>query len=81
MKNNSNNEQALMNNTKKASWKMMQKANQKRIQAEANARRKEVKSWELVVRSVKYRKAVAKESYGRLTQILEGEFFARYFST
>ena len=75
MKNNSNNGQTVMNNTKKASRKMMQKANQKRIQAEANARRKVAKSWELVARGVKYRKAAAKESCGRLTQILEGELF------
>jgi len=75
MKNNSNNEQTVMNNTKKASRKMMQKANQKRIQAEASARRKVAKSWELVAKGVKYRKAAAKESCGRLTQILEGELF------
>ena len=81
MKNNSNNEKTMKNNTMKTSRKMMQKANQKRIQAEANARRKVAKSWELVARGVKYRKAAAKESCGRLTQILEGEFFARYFST
>ena len=75
MKNNSNNGQKVMNNTKKASRKMMQKANQKRIQAEANARRKVAKSWELVARGIKYRKAAAKESCGRLTQILEDELF------
>lgn len=75
MKNNSNNGQKVMNNTKKASRKMKQKANQKRIQAEANARRKVAKSWELVARGIKYRKAAAKESCGRLTQILEGELF------
>jgi len=75
MKNNSNNGQTVMNNTKKASRKIMQKANQKRIQAEANARRKVAKSWELVARGVKYRKAAAKESCGRLTQIMEDELF------
>ena len=75
MKNNSNNGQTVMNNTKKASRKMMQKANQKRIQAEANARRKVAKSWELVAKGFKYRKAAAKESCGRLTQILEEELF------
>lgn len=75
MKNNSNNEKTVMNDTKKASRKMMQKANQKRIQAEANARRKVAKSWELVARGIKYRKAAAKESCGRLTQILEEELF------
>ena len=53
MKNNSNNEQTVMNNTTKASRKMMQKANQKRIQAEASARRKVAKSWELVAKGVK----------------------------
>lgn len=75
MENNSNNGQTVMNNTKKASRKMMQKANQKRIQAEANARRKVAKSWELVGKVFKYRKAAAKESCGRLTQILEEELF------
>ncbi|MGM9686437.1 MAG: hypothetical protein ACI3YI_09485 [Bacteroidaceae bacterium] len=75
MKNNSNNGQTVMNNTKKASRMMIQKANQKRIQAEANARRKVAKSWDLVARGVKYRKAAAKESCGRLTQILEEELF------
>ena len=79
MKNNSNNGQTVMNNTKKASQKMMQKANQKRIQAEANARRKVAKSWELVARGVNYRKAAAKESCGRLTQILEEELFDGIF--
>lgn len=75
MKNKSINTQDVMNNTKKANRKVLQKANQKRIQAEANARRKVAKNWELVARSVKYRKAAAKESCGRLTQILEEELF------
>lgn len=75
MKNNSNNGQTEMNNTKKANRKMMQKANQKRIQAEANARRKVAKSWALLAKGVKYRKAAAKESCDRLTQILEDELF------
>ena len=66
-KNNSNNGQTEMNNTKKA--------NEKRIQAEANARRKVAKSWALVTQGIKYRKAVAKESCDRLTQILEEELF------
>lgn len=75
MKNNSNNGQKVMNNTKTASRKMMQKANQKRIQAEANARRKVAKSWALVAKGGKYRKAAVKESCDRLTQILEEELF------
>lgn len=74
-KNNSNNGQTEMNNTKKANRKMMQKANQKRIQTEADARRKVAKSWALVAQSVKYRKATVKESCNRLTQILEEELF------
>lgn len=75
MKNNSNNEKTVMNSSKKANKKMRQKANQKRIQAEANARRKLAKSWALVTQSVKYRKAAVKESCDRLTQILEEELF------
>lgn len=58
---------------------MNKKANQKQVmkskKAEANAQRKVAKSWELVARSGKYRKAAAKESCGRLTQIMEGELF------
>ena len=75
MKNNSNNGQTVMNNTKKANKKMMRKANQKRICEEANARRKVAKSWALVTRGVKYRKAAAKESCDRLTLLLEEELF------
>ena len=79
MKNNSNNGQTEMNNTKKPNRKMMQKANQKRIQAEANARRKVAKSWALVAQGVKYQKAAVKESCDRLTQILEEELFDGIF--
>lgn len=75
MKNNCNNGQTEMNNAKKANRKMMQKANQKRIQAEANARRKVAKSWALVAQGIKYRKAAVKESCDRLTQIMEEELF------
>ena len=65
----------MMNNTKKTNKKMIQKANQKRILAEANARRKLAKSWALLAKGVRYRKAAAKESCERLTQILEEELF------
>jgi len=75
MKNNSNNGQTEMNNTKKANRKMMQTATQKRMQAEANARRKVAKSWALVAQGAKYRKAAVKESCDHLTQILEEELF------
>lgn len=67
MKNSSNSGHKEMNSPKKA--------NQKRIQAEASARRKVAKSWALVAQSVKYRKAAVKESCDRLTQILEEELF------
>lgn len=67
MKKSSNSVHKEMNNTKKA--------NQKRIQAEANARRQVAKSWALVAQSVRYRKAAVKESCDRLTQILEEELF------
>lgn len=73
MKNN--NGQTVMNNTKKANKKMMQKANQKHIQAEANARRKVAKSWALLAKGVRYRKAAAKESCERLTLLIEEELF------
>ena len=75
MKNNINNGQTVMNNTKNVNKKMVQKVNQKCIQAEANARRKVAKSWALLAKCVRYRKAAAKESCDRLTQILEGELF------
>ena len=75
MKNNSNNGQTVMNNTKKANRKMMKKAHQKRILAEANARRKLAKSWALMAKGIKYRKAAVKESCDCLTQILEEELF------
>ena len=65
----------MMNDTKKTNKKMMQKTNPKRIQAEANARRKVAKSWALLVKGVKYRKAAAKESCDRLTLLLEEELF------
>ena len=64
-----------MNNSGKATKKMMQKANQKRIQAEANARRKIAKSWALLAKGVKYKKAAIKESCDRLTLIMEEELF------
>lgn len=63
-----------MNNTKKANRKMMLKANQKCIQAEADARRKVSKSWALVAQGANYRKAAVKGSCNRLTQILEEVF-------
>lgn len=75
MKNNSNNTQDVINNTKKAKRKIMQKASQKQIQSEANVRQKVAKSWALVTRSNKYRKAAVKEPCDRLTQILEEELF------
>ena len=78
MKNNSDNRQTVMNNTKMAN-RMMKKVNQKRIQAEANARRKVAKSWAIVARCIKYRKAAVNESCGRLTQILEEELFDGIF--
>ena len=66
-KNNRNNGQTVMDNTKKA--------NKKSIQTEANARRKVAKRWALVAQGVKYRKAAVKESCDRLTKILEDELF------
>ena len=70
-----NNAQTEMNNTKKANKKIMQKTSQKRIQAEANARRKVAKSWALLAKGVKFRKVATKESCDRLTLLLEEELF------
>lgn len=75
MKDNIKNGQKEMNNTKTANRKMMQNANQKRVYAEANARRKVAKRWTLVAQGVKYRKAAVKESCDRLTRVLEEELF------
>ena len=73
------NKQTEMNNTKLANLKMMEKAKQKRIQAEANARREVAKRWVHVAQGVKYRKAAMKASCERLTKILEDELFDGIF--
>lgn len=54
------NEQTEMSDRKKINRKTIQKANQKRIQAEANARRKVNRSWEKVGHTPRYRSASAK---------------------
>lgn len=64
-----------MKNNSTMDRNMMQKANHKRIQKEANARRKVAKSWALVSQGIKYRKAAVKESCDRLTLVLEEELF------
>lgn len=73
MKNNST--QVAMNTPRKESKRKKQMATQKRIQAEANARRKVAKSWDVLGHSTKYRKAAAKESCARTTRSLEYDVF------
>lgn len=75
MKNNSVSSQVMMNNSKRESRRNKQKAAQKRIQAEANARRRVAKSWDVLGHSSKYKKAAAKESCTRTTRSLEDDIF------
>lgn len=79
MKNDSINTKNVKNNSEKVARKKMQKVNKKRIQAEANARRRIAKSWALLGKSVKYRKAAAKVSCKRLTHLMEKELFDGIF--
>lgn len=68
MKNNSNKTQSLRNaNSKENRKKVTQK------QAEANARRKEAKSWASLVHGVKYKEATAKYSCNLATMQIEDE--------
>ena len=75
MKNNSKNSQVVMNTSKREDKRKKQKMAQKRIQAEANARRRVAKNWDVLGHSAKYKKAAAKESCARTTQSLEDEVF------
>ena len=75
MKNNSTSSQVVTNTSKRESRRNKQKAAQKRIQAEANARRRVAKSWDALGHSNRYKKAAAKESCTRTTQSLEDEIF------
>ena len=75
MKNNSKSSQVVMNTSKREDKRKKQKTAQKRIQAEANARRRVAKSWDILGHSAKYKKAAAKESCTRTTQSLEDEIF------
>lgn len=68
MKNNSNKTQSLRNaNSKENRKKVTQK------QAEANARRKEAKSWASLAHGVKYKESTAKYSYNLATMQIEDE--------
>lgn len=62
-----------MSDRKKANRKTIQKANQKRIRTEANARRKVNKSWEKVERTMRYRSASAKYMCDTITWKIEIE--------
>lgn len=62
-----------MSDRKKANRKTIQKANQKRIRTEANARRKVNKSWEKVEHTPRYRSASAKCVYDTITRKIEIE--------
>lgn len=75
MKNNSTSSQVVMNQLKRESKRKKQEAAQKRIQAEANARRRVANCWDVLGHSSKYKKAAAKESCTRTTQSLEDEIF------
>lgn len=68
-----NNGQTEMSNRKKVNRKTIQKANPKRIQAEANARRKVNKSWEKVEHTPRYRSASAKYMCDTITRKIEIE--------
>jgi len=68
--NNSNHTQVVMNANSKASKKKVT-----RKQAEANARRKEAKSWALLAHGVKYKEAAAKHSCNLATMQIEDELF------
>ena len=62
-----------MSDRKKANRKTIQKANQKRIRTEANARRKGNKSWEKVEHTPRYRSASAKYVCDTITRKIEIE--------
>ena len=62
-----------MSDRKKTNRKTIQKANQKRIRTEANARRKVNKSWEKVESTPRYRSASAKETCDTITKKIEIE--------
>lgn len=62
-----------MSDRKKANRKTIQKANQKRIRTEANARRKVNKSWEKVEHTPRYRSASAKYVCDTITRKIEIE--------
>ena len=68
-----NDRQIEMSDRKKANRKTIQKANQKRIRTEANARRKVNKSWEKVEHTPRYRSASAKYVCDTITRKIEIE--------
>ncbi len=68
-----NNRHIEMSDRKKANRKTIQKANQKRIRTEANARRKVNKSWEKVEHTPRYRSASAKYVCDTITRKIEIE--------
>ena len=68
MKDNSNRGHKEDNSAKETNRKMFQKAKYKRIQKEANARRKINKSWEKVESTPRYRSASAKEVCDTITK-------------
>ena len=73
MKDNSNRGHKEDNSAKETNRKMFQKAKYKRIQKEANARRKINKSWEKVESTPRYRSASAKEVCDTITKKIEIE--------
>ena len=73
MKDNSNRGHKEDNSAKETNRKMFQKAKYKRIQKEANPRRKINKSWEKVESTPRYRSASAKEVCDTITKKIEIE--------
>ena len=73
MKDNSNRGHKEDNSAKETNRKMFQKAKYKRIQKEANARRRINKIWEKVESTPRYRSASAKEVCDTITKKIEIE--------
>ncbi len=65
----------MKNNTMSTTIRSDRKKNATRRDAEANARRKVAKNWDVLARGVKYRKATARMSCRRVTSQLKDELF------
>lgn len=72
-------EESKMNAKQKAKRIEKQRAIEKRVKAEADARRKIAQDWERLSRSARYQKSAAKMSSRNLTQVLKEEVFDGIF--